>query len=254
MEKILSKLKKSPTVILMLDYDGTLTPIISSPEKANLPKESKKLLLKISKKNKFYVAIISGRSLISIKEKIGLSNVIYAGSHGLEGNILGEKYLCPIDKKHHDAIRNILKKLRSIKNKFPGSLIENKKLTLSFHYRNIDYKKIDEFKLKVNSLLRPFIKDKLIKVLPDKKVFDISPNVNCNKGTFTRLVLNRINSKTNTKPIAVYIGDDITDETAYKALEKQITIKVGQEEKTNAKYNLASTKEVIKFLRKIDKL
>lgn len=249
-DKVLEELKKSPIKILMLDFDGTLSPIADSPKQSKLSHKNKTLLTKISKKRNIYIVIISGRSLKDIKKKVGLKNITYAGNHGLEGDVLGEEYLYPVPKKIYTTIKEIYKKLKNINNEFPGSLIENKKLSLSFHYRNVEHKSTNQFKLKVNNLLRPFIKDKLIYVLPDKKVFDIFPNVKCNKGTFARLILNKIHKKTNTKPAVMYIGDDITDEIAFKALKDQITIKVGKA-KTKAKYKITNTKDVAEFLRQI---
>ena len=78
-------------IVLLLDFDGTLTPIVKPPNRAELSKSMRNLLIKLSKKQGFYLAILSGRTLKDIKKKIGLPNIIYGGNHGLEGEIFGKK-------------------------------------------------------------------------------------------------------------------------------------------------------------------
>src|SRR5690606_2198907 len=68
--------------LLILDYDGTLSPIVSDPKKADLPKEMKKSLDNLSQET--FVAVISGRDRMDVEQKVGLESLIYAGSHGLD--------------------------------------------------------------------------------------------------------------------------------------------------------------------------
>src|SRR3989338_6381762 len=96
LDKITAQLQNSPVKALMLDFDGTLTSIVKSPQAARLSIVMRNLLRKLSKKEGFYLTIISGRSLKDLKKKVNLSNIIYSGNHGLEGEILKEKYLFPI--------------------------------------------------------------------------------------------------------------------------------------------------------------
>lgn len=71
-------------VVLLLDYDGTLTPIVENPNKALIPEQVKQLLKALSANHRCTLATISGRCLKDIKKKVGLKNIIYSGNHGLE--------------------------------------------------------------------------------------------------------------------------------------------------------------------------
>lgn len=248
LDKIITLFKQSPVKILMLDFDGTLTPIVQSPKEANLSKEMKNLLLKLSKKEGFYLAILSGRELKDLKERVNLQNVIYAGNHGLEGEIFGEKYLFPLPNKMLWALGKIQKQLHQITGKFKGTFIEDKGLTLGFHYRLVDRRRAPEIKLLINQTLKPYIMDGAVSLLADKKVIDITPNVNWNKGSFAKLIINKIHTQTKTIPTVIFIGDDLTDEDVFQVLEDGITIRVGRGRQSNAKYNLKNTKEVFTFL------
>lgn len=248
LSKITALLKNTPAIVLMLDFDGTLTPIANSPDKARLPKKVKNLLISLSQKEGFYPVVISGRSLKDLRKKVNLKNIIYAGNHGLEGEILGAKYSFPISEEELTDLRNIRKQLNIITDQYKNVFIEDKKLSLGLHYRLADKQCIPAIKLLLEKILQPFIKNKSISIITGKMVFDILPTTNWNKGSFAKLAIDKIRAKTKTTPVAIFIGDDITDEDVFQEVEKGITIRVGRERKSNAKYRLAGIKEVSRFL------
>ena len=83
-EPIQARIQKAQSLFLFLDYDGTLTPIVSLPELALCPFEVKRYLEELRDLPSVNVAIISGRSLENLREKVGVSGIIYVGNHGLE--------------------------------------------------------------------------------------------------------------------------------------------------------------------------
>lgn len=248
LDKITTVFKRSPVKILMLDFDGTLAPIVQSPKEAKLSIETKDLLEKLCQKSNLYLAIVSGRELEDIKKKIGLPDIIYGGNHGLEGEIFGRQYRFFIPKKILTTLKKIRLQLGKIAEQFDGVFIEDKRIVLSFHYRLVDKQQISIVKTLFKKALASFVKKKLVTIVTGKEVFDIRPGVNCNKGTFAKLVIDKIRTKTKNKPAVVFIGDDITDEDVFQTLEDGITIRVGGGRQSNAKYNLKNTKEVFKFL------
>lgn len=263
LNKITAFFKRSPVKILMLDFDGTLTPIVQSPKEAKLSKEMKNLLLKLSKTRGFYLAIISGRSLEDLKKKVNLKNIIYGGNHGLEGEIFGEKYLFPVPSKVLWTLEKIQERLNQITGKFKGTFVEDKALTLSFHYRLADKQQTPEIKLLINQTLKPYITDRSVSAIAGKKVVDIIPNVNWNKGHFAALIIKKITDRMKAHPVAIVIGDDTTDEDLFQILKNGVTIseacknfvfiKVGKNHKSDAKYSLKNTKEVFTFLAWVNK-
>ena len=81
---ISKRIQEAQNLFLFLDYDGTLTPIVSTPDLALCPSEVKATLVKLRDLPKVSLAIISGRSLEDIREKVGIPGIIYVGNHGLE--------------------------------------------------------------------------------------------------------------------------------------------------------------------------
>ena len=246
-DKITDQLQKASAKVLMLDFDGTLTPIVKSPQAAKLSIVMRNLLRKLSKKEGFYLTIISGRSLKDLKKKVNLSNIIYSGNHGLEGEILKEKYLFPISDKTLAALKIIREKLDQITVQYKGVFIEDKRLVLSFHYRMAG-EGAPEVKLAFKKIVKPYVKDKLISIVAGKMVFSIRPEVDWNKGSFAKLVIDKIRRRIKVSPVAIFIGDDTTDEDVFRELEKGITVKVGKSGQSKAKYRLENTYDVFKFI------
>lgn len=248
LDKITPLLENDRTKVLLLDFDGTLTPIVKSPKMVSLPSETRRLLRNLNQKPNCYLAVVSGRQLKDLKEKIKLPNIIYGGNHGLEGEIFDRKYSFPITKKAAVTLKKIHRQLDQVAHKFKGVLIENKNLAISFHYRLASKLQVPAIKSLFKKILKPYVKDELISTVAGKMVFDIRPKANWHKGSFAKLVIREILKKTKTTPIAIFIGDDVTDEDVFQTLKKSITIKVGKSCRSGAKYNLRNSGEVFKFL------
>lgn len=254
LKKISALLKGNRPKLLLLDFDGTLTPIAQSPQEAKLSEKTKKLLQKLSKKSGFYLAILSGRKLDDIKTKINLQNIIYGGNHGLEGEILGEKFIFPIPSKMLRDIREIKKELNQIAGQFKGVLIEDKELTLSFHYRLANKQQVPEIRLLINRTLKPYLINKSVSKIAGKKVIDIMPNLKWNKGHFAALIIKKITLLTNKRPLVIAIGNDLTDEDIFQKLKNEITATVGKKKKSWAKYYLKNSKDTVSFLEWLNNL
>ena len=137
------KLKKKlvgKQIFLFLDYDGTLTPIVSTPEKAVIPRRAKKLLKLLSTNPKCKLAIVSGRSLRDVKQMVGVRGVIYAGNHGWETTGPGINFENPISPRAKALIREVKNKLKRKLPLVKGMLLEDKGFTLSLHYRLVNKK------------------------------------------------------------------------------------------------------------------
>jgi len=139
-ENIQARIQGAKNIFLFLDYDGTLTPIVSSPELALCPLEVKFLLEKLRDSPNVFLVIISGRSLEDVREKVGVPGIIYVGNHGLAiQNPAGlhQKKLSPAREKE---LRKILQTLQESFAEIPGILLEDKGSILAIHYRNVAQK------------------------------------------------------------------------------------------------------------------
>ncbi|PIP19379.1 MAG: trehalose-phosphatase [Candidatus Omnitrophica bacterium CG08_land_8_20_14_0_20_41_16] len=252
----IKELLRDKFILLLLDYDGTLTPIVETPEKAVISKKAKELLQKLSKNHNCKLAIISGRSLKDIKNIVGIKDIIYAGNHGLEIEGPEIKFRTPVSPRSKEVIGNVYKRITNKLSRIKGVLIEDKGLAISAHYRRVNNKDVPEFKRIFGEITAPFVIRDKIKITKGKKVFEIKPPVKWTKGSAALWFLARQKfalGEDNVFP--VYIGDDITDEDAFRALKnKGLTIFVGEPVDSAADYYVKNTKEAIKFLKQILKL
>ncbi len=247
---------RDKSIFLFLDFDGTIAPIVDTPDKAVLPGEAKALLTSLIKCPRLKIAFISGRKLIDLKNKVGLKGAIYSGNHGLE--IEGPKISFePVLSSRYRATLGRIKKI--LENKIlliPGVFIEDKGLSLSLHYRLANKDQASLIKTIFHETIIVYLVKNQIKIKLGKKVLEVRPPVVWDKGKVVLWLLSRqkfVLNKNNILPI--YIGDDITDEDAFRALRKNgLTIYVGAPKKSSARYYVKSTVEVNKFLEGVLKI
>ena len=248
---------KKGFIFLFLDYDGTLTGIVSSPDKAIIPDKNKRLLSSLSKSPFCKVAVISGRSLKNIRRIVGVKGLIYAGNHGLQ--IEGPKTAFKINLQvgFKAALNKIKKELVRGLSGIKGVLIEDKGLTLSLHFRLVEEGKVPLVKKIFNKILIPYLAAKRARIVTGKKVYEIRPPAKWDKGKAVLWLLQREKGfNVKRQVIPVYIGDDVTDEDAFKALgRKGLTIFVGSRPAlSGARYYLKDTGEVTDLLTRISRL
>lgn len=239
-------------ILLFLDYDGTLTPIVERPELAILPPETKEVLEKLIKNECFHVYVVSGRALADVKKLVDIDNIVYLGNHGFEIEIEGAGI--DFGSFPFSRFREILEYLKWEINKelifFKDAFVEDKGLGLSVHYRMLNARDESIFKIFLQRITQEFLLRKEIHIGTGKKVFEIRPPIDWDKGKAVLWLLKAHEEDMKKhKTVAVYIGDDLTDEDAFEALEKiGITIHVGKPQLTAAEYFLESPQEVTRFL------
>lgn len=250
--KLKEDIKDRP-VYIFLDYDGTLTPISKSPDKALIPQQAREVLAALSKNPGYKLAIISGRALKDIKGMVGVAGIVYVGNHGLEieGPKLKFESIIPpgfkrVLKKIKDDLSN---KLISIK----GVFLEDKGYALSLHYRLVNERDIPLVKMAFHEAIIAYLVGNKIRINSGKMMLEIRPPIKWNKGKAVLWLLARREfALKDARVFPVYIGDDVTDEDAFGALKnKGLTIFVGDPKESKARYYLKNPQEVTELLRKI---
>ncbi|MGI9499976.1 MAG: trehalose-phosphatase, partial [Geminicoccaceae bacterium] len=234
-------------LVVCLDYDGTLTPIVDRPELALLPKRMQRCLDRLA--DLATVAVISGRDLRDIRDLVGLDRLYYAGSHGFEISkpdgdeqiLHGMNYL--------PSLENAERALRDRLAQIEGVLVERKHLSLAVHYRLVGQGDRSKVKVIVDDVLarRPDLRRTL-----GKMVYDLQPDVDWQKGKAVRALLDAVAPEGGEKSL-IYIGDDVTDEDAFEALRGSGVgiIVEGCSGSTAAAFKLADTEEVGRFLENL---
>jgi trehalose-phosphatase len=222
-ENIQARIQQAQNLFLFLDYDGTLTPIAPRPELALCPSEVKRRLEKLRDLPKVYLAIISGRSLEDLREKVGVSGIIYVGNHGLEIENSNGRHKRILSPTRTRELKRITRNLQNSLKEIPGILFEEKGPILSVHYRNVAQK----FFARIPHVLEEELKQwrNRWKMASGKMVLEIRPKVDFHKGEAVKEIL-----KTFPSPglLPIYLGDDQTDEDAFRVLKGQgISVFIG---------------------------
>jgi alpha,alpha-trehalase len=243
--RIEKRIAASEDCFLMLDFDGTLAPIAETPEKATLPESTRRLIDDC--RAKMPVAIISGRSLEDLKRKVALEKLTYAGSHGMEWELDGKIGRFKVPAEILGEIQSVKNALTKLTPEFQGMLLEDKKMSLAIHYRLVRPIELEDFQRRVLETLCPLL-DKGFEVIGGKKVFELRPKIDWDKGRFAEFALSELEHALGKRLLPLYIGDDTTDEDVFKRLPKAITIRVGKKAGSAAKYYLEDQSQVDRFL------
>jgi len=197
------------------------------------------------------MAIISGRALKDIRKLVGLRKIYYAGNHGLEICGPSLRLVRPEAEKVASTISEICDNLKVKLGHIEGVIVEDKGLTASIHHRLVAPGKLGELKRIFAETARPHLRAGRIKIARGKKVLEIRPNINWDKGKAVLWIIEALKPKGEALPI--YLGDDETDEDAFRALRgKGMTILVSKTPiKSNAEYFLRDVDEVKVFLKKL---
>lgn len=240
-------------LFIFLDYDGTLVNLAATPDRATLPMKTKKLIANLVMLPRCKLALISGRALADIKDKVGIKNIIYSGNHGLEIEGPKIKFTHQSMAEYKGILKEIKEKLKTAFSSIKGVLIEDKGVSLSFHYRLVNKKYIAMVKSIFQETVINYRTQKKIKVKSGKMVLEIRPPIDWDKGDVVLWLLSRQKFMLGEKALLpIYIGDDRTDEDAFAALKnKGLTIFVGEPGVSNADYYLKNIKEVTKLLKLI---
>jgi len=231
-----------------LDYDGTLTPIVSRPELAKISKEMRSIVERLSRKHT--VAIVSGRMREDAEDLAGIENIFYAGSHGFD--ILGPQLsmIHPEAEKAIPIVAEVIDKLSKELSSIEGLIIEKKKFSVAVHYRLVDEGRyLKRIKGVAEKIAREYGS---LRLMSGKKVFELLPNIKWDKGEAIRWIMEAL--KLSWKDCSVvYIGDDVTDEYAFRAVRTRGTgILVSEDARSSAAdFRLSSPDEVRSLFEKI---
>ena len=203
---------------------------------------------KLSKK--YTTAIVSGRMREDVENLVGIPGLIYAGSHGFD--IKGPEVVMvePQAQKSIPLVSKIIERLKKELADIEGVIIEEKKFSTAVHYRLVSEEdKILKIKILVEEVIQ---ENKSLRLMEGKKVFEILPAIDWNKGKAVKWVMDALGINWEDYSI-VYIGDDTTDEDAFRAVcTRGTSILVSDKSKASAAdFVLSSPKEVKELFERV---
>jgi trehalose 6-phosphate phosphatase len=234
--------------LLCLDFDGTLAPIVPSPADSRMPARTLAVLERLVSQPGTTVAIVSGRACEDLRSHVGL-DVILAGNHGLEIMSGNTHWRHPTAVKWQPALHEMCAGISALATEIPGAFVEDKGLTASVHYRNVASAGVSRLSEIVAAAIAPH-KD-LFLLRHGKKVFEVLPRVPWDKGSAVLCMLEQLRAMQGPDISVCYIGDDSTDECAFRKLTGAITVRVGESRHTSARFHVADAAEVAEFLARL---
>lgn len=203
----------------------------------------------LSNSNRHHVTVLSGRTLVDVKSRVGVPNICYGGNHGLVISGEGLRFVHPGALRAKPIIEEAGRRLeKQIVASFEGAWVERKDFTLSLHYRLVNQSAVPQLKRAFYRVAAEISRDNSLTVMKGKKVLELMPDIAWNKGNAVLWILDRLGD--NYLPI--FVGDDVTDETAFKALENGgITIRIGRSKNTFACFYLQDYRGTLRLLKTI---
>ncbi|MBW2242603.1 MAG: bifunctional alpha,alpha-trehalose-phosphate synthase (UDP-forming)/trehalose-phosphatase [Deltaproteobacteria bacterium] len=237
---------KSYPLCLFLDYDGTLTPLVSHPSKAKLSKEMREALMGCSRRVDTDVSIVSGRALDDIRKIVGEPNLVYAGNHGLEIEGPEIARFRHQDLVHYEArALELFGALEAIANE--GAWTEAKGPTLTFHIREVPEARQARYAQKARALMT----EHGYQARDAHAAVEARPPIGWDKGRAVLHILReRYGPNWSERVRVIYVGDDQTDEDAFRFLAGlAMTFRVGSADTpTGALHRLPDVEAVRRLL------
>lgn len=234
---MLARLRGSP-LLLMLDVDGTLAPIAARPADAAVPPETRRLISDFAARADTRVVLVSGRAAADALRLVGVIGLWAAGNHGFE--LIwpdGTSRAHPGAEPFRNAISDAVAALRAELFGIDGVLVEDKTLTISVHYRQVDPASVD----RVRQTARRVADEHGLGAGDGKMIVEIRPPVAVNKGTAVLALIDELDGSSAGASI-FFAGDDVTDEDAFIQLRavhpRAVTVHVGAHAETAAEFRV----------------
>lgn len=262
----------SKKIVMFLDYDGTLSPIVDDPDRAFMSDEMRFAVKNVAEY--FPTAIISGRDRDKVYDLVGLTELYYAGSHGMDimcpvgsaNSVDVSNCVVSLDKQGKDVnlfqpareflpmIDEVFRTLVENTKDIEGAKVENHKFCASVHYRNVDEKNWPMIAQCVHDILKGYPR---LQLTHGRKVLEVRPKFDWNKGKAVEFLLESLGLSDSDDVLPIYIGDDKSDEDAFKVLRDSnlgygILVCTAPKE-TKAFFSLKDPSEVQQFLESLVK-
>jgi trehalose 6-phosphate phosphatase len=243
-EQIAERIRKKKRLVFLLDFDGTLVRIAPMPGAVRLDEGTREVLRKLAEHRNVTIAVISGRQRAELRHFIGIHKLKYMGLYGWESN--GNKKV-PFSVRVTLA-RTLVELLTELP-AYPGVWIEPKRNSFSVHLKGAS----GETQRRVRGKLKKrvaLLRDTL-QMMTNLRDVEVAPLSIGDKGAAVRKILGE---PAMCGALPIYFGDDLSDEPAFAATRKGISILVGNRRATRAQFSLRGPAEVTAALSRMEEM
>lgn len=239
---VAARIRASRRVVVFLDFDGTLVDIARRPYRVRLAPRTRRILRRLSRNPRVTLAVISGRRRTELQRYIGMRKIHCLGLYGWERSA---PLRLPLPALKALRLARIV--LEEHLSDYPKIWIENKIVSLSVHLLAASRDGKREIRQRVRSWLRPFRHE--LRCLENLRDVEILPRSIAGKGD---AVLRVLATQKLRRALAIYFGDDLSDEPAFAAVSSGISVLVGAPRLTHAEFLLHDPAEVAVALSKLE--
>jgi alpha,alpha-trehalase len=249
---VLSEIEKRRAgrhLLLLCDFDGTLVAFHPDPAAVVLDHDLRGVLSVLSRTPGTTVGIVSGRHLPDLHQRASLPGPIFlAGSHGLEIDGPGESFRHPQAGDATRTLRGIAENVRPRLAGLPGVFIEDKEISIALHYREAAAGAVAAARLLFMAAAQAHLDAGHLRLLPGADVLELLPAIAWDKGDAVNWIRDRAEGA-HGAALTVYIGDDVTDQHAFRAVGPAGVTIAASERPSGAEFTLDGPANVRRLLR-----
>ena len=235
--------------VLLSDFDGTLAEFHDDPAAPVLTPARRALLTALAVRPDITVGLISGRRLADLRERTTLpAHVYHAGLHGLELAIEDRRWQHPELRESREVVAELVARIRASVGDVPGLRLEEKGVALTVHVRGVEPSIRDAVLARAEACADPWLDAGQLKRLISSQAREYLPNIDWDKGDALRWIASDVRKEYGRPPWVVFLGDDVTDEDAFLAIDRGMAIVVGSRPSV-ARWRLKDPDEVERLFR-----
>jgi trehalose 6-phosphate phosphatase len=216
-------------LVVLTDFDGTLTSFDVDPSAPRLSDDTRHALEMLASRDGVTVGLVSGRRIDDLARRTQLPDHIYlAGLHGLEIRHGNHAWRHPDLVDSREFADRVADAITASIGAVPGVRLEHKGLSLTVHVRAVDPScRRDVLRLAIVAA-QPWLNAGALKALDASEAVELLPNIAWTKGDAVRWIVDDVEAHAGQKAWCIFLGDDVTDEDAFRAVRDGLTIVVGQ--------------------------
>jgi trehalose 6-phosphate phosphatase len=242
--QIAARIRKSERVVIFLDFDGTLVRIAPLPSGVRMAPKTREVLRKLARNRKVTIAMISGRQRAELQQLIKIRQIKYMGLYGWESR--GNQRV-PFAAR--EALVRMLVSLLAELPAYPGVWIEPKRNSFSIHLLGAQAETQRRVRETVDRFVKPL--RHTLKAMGNLRDIEIAPVMLGDKGLAARKFLA---APAMRGALPLYFGDDFSDEPAFAAVRRGISVLVGKRRATQAEFSVRGPAEVTAALSRMEEI
>jgi trehalose-phosphatase len=240
---------RNTRLVFLSDYDGTLAEFHPDPTVPMLSPARRELLTVLSRRSDLSIGLVSGRRIVDLRTRTQLPRQAFlSGLHGMEIEVEARRWQHPNLDASRRHVRALAAALGTVRDQVPGLLLEDKDVSVAVHVRGIEPERREAALALAEACAAPWLARRELRRLEGALVLEYLPNIASHKGDATRWIIRDIEKREKQRAWVVFVGDDITDEDAFREIDFGIGVLVGSR-LSAASHQLSSTQDVELLLR-----